>query len=57
MLSVSVNNGITVVTFAQKGFDHARWLAVTASAAWLLVVLFFRLFGSGLPYPWSWVGL
>ncbi|MDB5219614.1 MAG: putative rane protein, partial [Myxococcaceae bacterium] len=22
--------GITVVTFAQKGFDHARWLAVTA---------------------------
>jgi hypothetical protein len=39
--------GITVVTFAQKGFDHARWLAVTASAAWLLVVLFFRLFGSG----------
>jgi hypothetical protein len=39
--------GITVVTFAQKGFDHARWLAVTASAAWLLVVLFFRVFGSG----------
>lgn len=39
--------GITVVTFAQKGFDHARWLAVSASAAWLLVVLFFRLFGSG----------
>jgi hypothetical protein len=39
--------GITVVTFAQKGFDHARWLAVTASAAWLLVLLFFRLFGSG----------
>ncbi len=39
--------GITVVTFAQKGFDHARWLAVTASAAWLLVVLFFRIFGSG----------
>jgi hypothetical protein len=39
--------GIMVVTFAQKGFEHARWLAVTASAAWLLVVLFFRLFGSG----------
>jgi hypothetical protein len=39
--------GITVVTFAQKGFDHARWLAVTASAAWLLVVFFFRIFGSG----------
>lgn len=39
--------GITVVTFAQKGFDHARWLAVSASAAWLLVVFFFRIFGSG----------
>src|SRR4051794_7688887 len=39
--------GITVVTFAQKGFDHARWLAVTIGAAWLLVILFFRLFGSG----------
>jgi hypothetical protein len=39
--------GITVVTFAQKGFDHARWLAVTASAAWLLVVFFFRIHGSG----------
>jgi hypothetical protein len=39
--------GVTVVTVAQKGFDHARWLAVSASAAWLLVVLFFRLFGSG----------
>ena len=39
--------GVAVVAFAQKGFDHARWLAVTASAAWLLVVLFFRIHGSG----------
>ena len=39
--------GITVVTFAQKGFDHARYLAASGSAAWLLVILFFRLFGSG----------
>jgi hypothetical protein len=38
--------GITVVTFAQKGFEHARWLAASASAAWLLVVVFFRVFGS-----------
>src|SRR5262249_3486406 len=35
--------GIAVVAFAQKGFDHARWLAVSIGAAWLLVVLFFRL--------------
>lgn len=39
--------GTSVVAFAQKGFDHARWLAVSVGAAWLLVVLFFRLFGSG----------
>lgn len=39
--------GVTVVAFAQKGFDHARWLAVSVGAAWLLVVLFFRVFGSG----------
>lgn len=39
--------GVTVVAFAQRGFDHARWLAVTVGAAWLLVVFFFRHFGSG----------
>lgn len=39
--------GVAVVAFAQKGFEHARWLAVSVGAAWLLVVLFFRLFGSG----------
>jgi len=39
--------GISVIVFAQKGFDHARWLAVTIGAAWLLVVFFFRVFGSG----------
>ncbi|MDB4944421.1 MAG: putative rane protein [Labilithrix sp.] len=39
--------GITVVTFAQKGFEHARYLAASGSAAWLLVILFFRVFGSG----------
>lgn len=39
--------GVSVIVFAQKGFDHARWLAVTVGAAWLLVVFFFRVFGSG----------
>jgi hypothetical protein len=37
--------GISVVVFAQRGFDHARWLAISGSVAWLLVVVFFRLFG------------
>jgi hypothetical protein len=39
--------GVAVVAFAQKGFEHARWLAISASAAWMLVVLFFRIHGSG----------
>ena len=39
--------GAGVVLFAQKGFGHARWLAVTLGLAWLLVVLVFRLFASG----------
>jgi hypothetical protein len=37
--------GASVVAFAQKGFEHARWLAVSLGFAWLLVVLFFRHFG------------
>lgn len=39
--------GITVIAFAQRGFEHTRWLAVSVGAAWLLVVAFFRVFGSG----------
>jgi hypothetical protein len=39
--------GAFVVSVAQKGFDHARWLAVSLGLTWLLVVLFFRIFGSG----------
>jgi hypothetical protein len=39
--------GTGVVFFARKGFDHARWLAVSLGLAWLLVVLVFRLFGRG----------
>ncbi|WP_437735242.1 DUF5924 family protein [Sorangium sp. So ce1335] len=39
--------GAFVVTFAQKGFQHARFLAISVSIAWLLVLLFFRLFGTG----------
>jgi hypothetical protein len=34
--------GAGVVTFARKGFEHARWLAVSVGLAWLLVVMFFR---------------
>src|ERR1700682_3651503 len=39
--------GAGVVLFAQKGFDHALWLALALGFAWLLLVLVFRLFASG----------
>ncbi len=39
--------GIFVATFAQKGFERARWLAVSLALAWILVALFFRFFGTG----------
>jgi hypothetical protein len=38
--------GTSVVAFAQKGFEHARWLSVSLGLAWLLVVAIFRL-GAG----------
>jgi hypothetical protein len=39
--------GVTVVLFAQKGFAHARWLSVSLAVVWIVILLFFRLFGSG----------
>lgn len=39
--------GIFIILFAQKGFAHARWLSVSLAGAWMLLLLFFRLFGSG----------
>lgn len=35
--------GCSVVLFAHKGFEHARWLSVSLGAAWLLVIAIFRL--------------
>jgi hypothetical protein len=39
--------GVTVVIFAQKGFAHARFLTISLAIAWIGVIVFFRLFGSG----------
>lgn len=36
-----------VVMFAQKGFAYARWLTLMLLAVWFIIVLLFRLFGSG----------
>ncbi|MGZ3424035.1 MAG: DUF5924 family protein [Polyangiales bacterium] len=38
--------GTSVILFAQQGFAHARWLAVSAVGAWMLVALLFRVFGT-----------
>lgn len=39
--------GISIIVFAQKGFAHARWLSISLAGAWIMLILFFRLFGSG----------
>ncbi len=39
--------GAFVVMFAAKGFDHARFLTISLALAWVVLILFFRLFGSG----------
>jgi len=39
--------GVFVVLFAAKGFAHARFLTISLALAWIVVILFFRLFGSG----------
>ena len=39
--------GVSVVIFAQKGFVHARFLTISFAVAWIGVIVFFRLFGSG----------
>ena len=40
--------GFMVILFAAKGFDHARILAATLGGAFLVMVVLFRVFGTGL---------
>jgi hypothetical protein len=39
--------GAFVVMYASKGYDNARWMVVLLGLGWLVLVLFFRLFGTG----------
>jgi hypothetical protein len=39
--------GVSVVLFASKGFAHARWLSISLGVVWIVVIVFFRLFGDG----------
>lgn len=34
--------GMFVVLFARKGYDHARWLVLTLSAVFILLIVFYR---------------
>ncbi|MBN1773955.1 MAG: DUF2914 domain-containing protein [Deltaproteobacteria bacterium] len=39
--------GIFVMLLARKGFEYLRWVAVALGGAWLLFLVFFRLYRSG----------
>jgi hypothetical protein len=39
--------GAFVVMYASKGYDNARWMVVLLGLGWLVLVLFFRVFGTG----------
>jgi hypothetical protein len=39
--------GAMVVIYAGKGYDNARWMVALLGLGWLVLVLFFRLFGTG----------
>ena len=37
--------GVAVLMFADKGFGHARWLAISLGSMWIILLVFFRWFG------------
>ena len=39
--------GAFIMMYAAKGYDNARWMVVLLCAGWLVLVLFFRHFGTG----------
>ncbi|HEY0136583.1 MAG TPA: DUF5924 family protein, partial [Nannocystis sp.] len=39
--------GAFVVMYASKGYDNARWMVVLLGLGWLVLILFFRVFGTG----------
>ena len=39
--------GAFVVMYASKGYDNARWMVVLLGMGWLVLILFFRVFGTG----------
>ena len=41
--------GVLVMLFAQKGYEQARWLMLGVIGLWLLIIVFYRLFGTAGP--------
>lgn len=39
--------GAFVVMYASKGYDNARWMVVLLGLGWVVLILFFRVFGTG----------
>ncbi len=39
--------GAFVVMYASKGYDNARWMVVLLGLGWLVLIMFFRVFGTG----------
>lgn len=39
--------GVGVMLLASKGFAHARWLTISLGAVWVILMVFFRIYGSG----------
>lgn len=39
--------GAIVMMYASKGYENARWMVVLLGLGWVVLILFFRLFGTG----------
>ena len=39
--------GAIVMAYASKGYDNARWMVALLGLGWVVLILFFRLFGTG----------
>ena len=39
--------GAFVVMYASKGYDNARWMVILLGLGWVVLIMFFRVFGTG----------
>lgn len=43
----AITFGAMIMMYASKGYENARWMIVLLGLGWVVLVLFFRLFGTG----------